>query len=74
MIVYLKTETREVIVGTNTKASKYIKNNYTKLGLIKVLGNFSAAFGSVEIDFSGLGYSNPITATKYAKDNNITIS
>lgn len=58
MVVYLDPKNKEVILGTQTKASDSLYNKHKKLGIAKVVSAHSSQ--QVKADLQSTNYSNTI--------------
>jgi len=68
MTIFYDRENNLLIKAEKTKASKYLKNNFEDLNLVRIIDNVSANYKPVFIDLSIFGVETIITATKYEKD------
>ena len=73
MTVYIDNINKLIIMGSSTKASKYLKKNYEALGLFLIFDNFSPTFGKVALDLSLFDLTEEVTATKYVSNFGIDI-
>jgi len=68
MTIFYDRKNNLLIKAEKTKASKYLKNNFEELNLVKIIDNVSANYKPAFIDLSIFGVETIITATKYEKD------
>jgi len=68
MILYTCKKRKLLIVGTTTKASKILKNNFEDFNLDKIADNITPGYGKPLFDFSSFGINRQITATQFFKE------